>query len=369
MRIIATADQHLGFSRYSRTTDDGQNLRQSDVARQFEHFVDRAIEIAPDVILFAGDVFHQARPSNPVIVHAFSQFQRLKDELPNTVIVVCAGNHDLPRTNETCILQLLGKLGIWIVDRMPRAIEMPALDMNIMCVPETNHLDTPLAPNPAYRFNVLLIHGEIRGLIKGSRAPFVYEASELAAGGWDYVALGHWHEQQEIAPRVWYAGAIDYTTNDVWHEGKTKGFLEVDLETGAVYQHALPAPREHVNVELDGAGLSAETLSELIRDAAQNDFDDKVVRVVLLNVDNETKRAIDPRLIREFKARAVHFALENRAPEQARELIVGHVPRATSLESELRTKLETIAITDNIDRPEFIERGLKYFERTHTEAA
>ena len=56
------------------------------------------IELAPELVLIAGDVFHQVRPTNTAILHAYLQFARLRNALPNTEIVMVAGNHDTPRS-------------------------------------------------------------------------------------------------------------------------------------------------------------------------------------------------------------------------------------------------------------------------------
>lgn len=371
MRIIHCADLHLGMSRYARTTEDGRNLRQVDIEQQFEALVDRVIDRNPDLVFIAGDVFHVARPANAVIVHALKHFQRLASAIGGgNRIVVIAGNHDLPRTNETCILRVLERLGIFVVDRAPGTIQFEGLDLSLTCVPEVHQLEQELKPDPSFRYNVLAIHGEAKGVIPKSRAPFVYEPRELAAGGWDYVGLGHFHDFKEVAPGVFYSGAIDLTTSDCWHESPEKGFIEFDTRSNTATFFPLPSPRPHVTIDIDGAGASVEELNDAISARAfEVNVVDKVVRVVLRNVDNATKRAIDPRMQRELRAIATHFSIENRALESERELIVGMAPRAQSLETELRAKLESIQITESIDRPQFVERGLKYFERTNSEAA
>ena len=58
-------------------------------------------------MLIAGDVFHQVRPTNTAILHAYLQFARLRAALPQAEVVMIAGNHDTPRSSETgCILRL-----------------------------------------------------------------------------------------------------------------------------------------------------------------------------------------------------------------------------------------------------------------------
>ncbi len=113
MRLVHLADLHLGFRQYQRVAPGGQNQREADIARTFAQTVDRVIALRPDLIVVAGDVFHHPRPTNSAILLAFAQFSRLREALPNTPIIVAAGNHDTPRTIDTGgILQLLAPLGV-----------------------------------------------------------------------------------------------------------------------------------------------------------------------------------------------------------------------------------------------------------------
>ena len=62
-----------------------------------EPYLKARIELAPELVLVAGDVFHTIRPSNAAIADAFRQFARLAAALPDSAIVVIAGNHDHPK--------------------------------------------------------------------------------------------------------------------------------------------------------------------------------------------------------------------------------------------------------------------------------
>src|SRR6185369_9381962 len=112
MRLVHLADIHLGFRQYQRQTPAGINQREADVAAAMRRVIDKVIELKPDLVLIAGDVFHTVRPTNPAILHAFIQFSRLTSSLPGTRIVMVAGNHDTPRSAETgSILKLFSQLG------------------------------------------------------------------------------------------------------------------------------------------------------------------------------------------------------------------------------------------------------------------
>ena len=137
MRLVHLADIHLGFRQYQRQTPAGINQREADVAASMRRVIDKVIELKPDLVLIAGDVFHTVRPTNPAILHAFIQFARLKLSLPDTKIVMVAGNHDTPRSAETgSILTLFSQLGINVVERESRWVPVPEHDLTILAVPD-----------------------------------------------------------------------------------------------------------------------------------------------------------------------------------------------------------------------------------------
>ena len=74
MRLVHLSDLHLGYRQYQRLTPTGVNQREADVAATFRVAVDRVIELKPELVVVSGDVFHNVRPTNQAILHAFLQF-------------------------------------------------------------------------------------------------------------------------------------------------------------------------------------------------------------------------------------------------------------------------------------------------------
>ena len=103
------------------------------MAEAFRHAVDDLLEQRPDLIVIAGDVFHSVRPTNPAILHLFQQLQRVRATLPNTPVVIIAGEHDTPRSLETgAILRLYEALGIDIAIETSRRVVFPKLDCAVL---------------------------------------------------------------------------------------------------------------------------------------------------------------------------------------------------------------------------------------------
>jgi DNA repair protein SbcD/Mre11 len=219
MRLVHLSDLHLGFRQYQRLTPTGVNQREADVSRSFRRAVERTIELRPDLVVIGGDVFHTVRPSNPAILDAFRQFTRLRESLRDAIVVMVAGNHDAPKTSETgCILRLFRELGIHVVDSAAERLSFPERDLSVLAVPDAPGVERPkLDPDPSARYNVMLVHGEVAGLLPKDATPLDRAAveitrEELGASKWDYVALGHYHVYREVEPNAYYSGSVDYTS-------------------------------------------------------------------------------------------------------------------------------------------------------------
>lgn len=386
MRLIHISDLHLGFRQFQRQTPGGINQREADVAASFARAIDKMIEIAPDVILIGGDVFHTVRPTNTALIHAFQQFSRLVEALPHTAIVVVAGNHDMPRSTETiCILRLFAApLGLHVADRDARRLEFRDLDLSVLAVPDLPPGSVDLTPDPAWKYNVLLMHGEVQGLpgLSGAdRAVVQYSVSDIVKPEWNYVALGHYHVYQRVADRVFYSGSLDYTSSNPWgelavqREAKLpgKGMIEVNLATGKQTFHPLPVTREYVDLPaVDGVGMSAADIDSAIQRAVsrvKDGIDGKVVRLVINNVPRHIARDIDHKALRELQRRALHFQLDIRRPVLVRRSVSGSPGKRASLADTLRDRLQARNIPGEIDRDALIELGLRYLKNAEDQEA
>ncbi|MEX2109643.1 MAG: DNA repair exonuclease [Gemmatimonadaceae bacterium] len=387
MRLVHLSDIHLGFRQYERQTPAGKNQREADVATTLRTVIDKVIEIHPDLVLIAGDVFHAVRPTNPAILHAFQQFSRLVQSLPESTVVMVAGNHDTPRTAESVsILRLFSSLGINVVEGNAKRFTLHEQDVSILAVPDMEGVDPPFPIDPTAKYNVLVIHGEVEGVIprymeRLDRAPMKISQRALAAEKWDYIALGHYHVYRPVLPHAFYSGSIDYTSTNPWGEmveekesGKGgKGIIEHDLATKTHKFHPIPPVRRWVDLPpISGAGLSPAALDAAIREAVEQcegGIEDKIVRLVVSDVPRHIVRDLDHKTIREFKRKALHFNLDTRRPEIMRPKVGQAAPgRRASLADTVREKLQTRVLTENIDRTALVELGLYYLREADTVA-
>ena len=375
MKLVHLADLHLGFRQYQRQTERGLNQREADVANAFRKAVDKIIDIRPDVIVVGGDVFHAVRPTNPAILHAYTQFAKLVESLPDAIIVMVAGNHDTPRTTETgWILRLFSVLGITVVEEEPKHLRFG--DLSVFAVP-SNSRDPVFKPDESAQYNVLLFHNLLDEVAvrlgPHAQNPSNSRLAAIHPELWDYVAMGHYHVFDQLAPNAFYSGAIEYTSSNIWGEVdeekrkgiRGKGFIEYDLASHAVKFHELPLARRVLDVrQVEGAGMTAADLSDAICaavDGCEGGIDDRIVRLIVRDVPRHILRDIDHRKIREFKRRALNFLLDARRPEPVRLTAVSGAPgRRASLAETVKAMLETRSVTPGIDRKSLVDLGLHY---------
>jgi exonuclease SbcD len=381
LRVVHLSDLHLGYRQYQRVTALGANQREADVALTLTRTIDRVIALRPDLVVVAGDVFHAVRPTNPAILHAFHQFNRLASALDGAPVVIVAGNHDLPRSSETgCILRLFEQEGLYVADFEPRRFSFPDLGVSVLAVPDVPGGRPELTPDPAARHNILLIHGEVAGIIPKraamlDRATFEISEEELGASQWSYVALGHYHVHREVAPNAYYSGSIDYTSANAWGELAEeraaglpgKGFIEFDLDTGTHTFHPVPPSRVLVDLpSFSARGMTGGELDAAVRDAVDGcpgGIDNKIVRLVVRDVARHINNDLDHQALREYKRRAFHFQLEMLRPNVRPLRGEGAPGHPQSLAEFVRERLNSRPVPPEVDRDQLIARVFEYLDQ------
>jgi len=387
VKLAHLADLHLGFRQYDRQTPRGGNQREADVADAFRRAVDDLLEQRPDLILVAGDVFHSVRPTNSAILFLFKEVHRLRAGLPDTPIVMIAGNHDTPRSTETgTILRLYEALGVHVVIETAQYLTFSKLDCSVLAAPH-QALAQPerpaLRPQRGTTFNVLLVHGQLpglgeqRGTMEYGGAPVQLE--DLAPAQWDYVALGHYHVAREIEKNAWYAGSLEYVAPNPWgqlqdeeeYRARGKGYLLVHLPGSRVEFRPVDRTREHIDLpSIDGKGLTPKQLDERISahvTAAKSAIDGQIVRQLVFDVSRATARDLDHAAIRGYKARALHYQLDLRRPDVQRGDAPGSFTHRQTLPETVQTFLEHRPLDADLDRAEFVRLGVDYVARVGRE--
>ncbi len=236
MKIIHFSDTHLGFQAFDVVNAEGVNAREQDVYDAFAHTIDRILAIRPDAVIHSGDFFHRPSPSNRALTFGLEQLRRLCDA--GIPIYVIAGNHETPKTVYTspilrafrslqCVTPFFGDTREYVELDGAAIHGLPHINDPRLLQRELENLE-PLAG----RFNILLLHTSLgkRFLMEEYGEQVFPEEFVEKLAGFQYLALGHWHNFQQIDrhPNAWYSGSLERLSDT--EIGAEKGFIELNID-------------------------------------------------------------------------------------------------------------------------------------------
>jgi DNA repair exonuclease SbcCD nuclease subunit len=333
--FVHAADLHLGNSQY------GLEARREDFDKAFQQLVEKTIELKPDFMIIAGDLFHQARPSNTTLENAIRNFSQLRDA--GIPVMTVDGSHDsapnlitgtilnpldsagliyhLPRHEGAC----WRKEGVCYVYGVPNFRTRRKTEESLPAFME-QHKPTPY---PGV-FNIFVFHMAVD--LPSVKPPYM-EAEvppELIPEGFNYYAAGHVHSpylEKFKTGLLVYSGCTETVNYD---DAKTnKGFYHVKVnEKGIATPEFMPleTSRKFIILEQDFTGLAPSKITELAVQLVKGaDEDGAIVIPVLKGVlPAEASRAeVDITQIRGAieKALIVHPIVQLRESEVPEELV------------------------------------------------
>lgn len=289
--FVHAADLHLGYSQY------GLEARREDFDRVFRELVDKTLALKPDFMIIAGDLFHQARPSNVTLENAIRNFKRLGDA--GIPVLTVDGSHDsAPNLITSTILNPLDSTGlIYHLPRHEGACWRKRDCCYVYGVPNfrTRHRTEEFLPvfmeqnKPAPEqnlFNIFVFHMALD--IPGVKPPYMEaEASpELIPEAFEYYAGGHVHKVYSDSFKsglLVYSGCVE--TVDYEEARLRKGFFHVKVdEKGKALPEfiELKSPRRFVILEQDFQGMSPVKITEMAVQLVKRADEDGVIIVPVL---------------------------------------------------------------------------------------
>lgn len=269
--FVHAADLHLGYAQY------GLEVRRQDFDDAFNEIVDKTIELKPEFMIVAGDLFHQPRPSNVTLENAIRSFKRLRDA--GIPVLAVDGSHDsAPNSITSTILYPLDSAGL--IHHLPRH-EGACWRKNGVCyvygIPNyrTKHKTEEVlpafmeqnvpSPDPSVS-NIFVFHGAID--LAGVKPPYIEAelSPKLVPDGFGYYAGGHVHEQYLGKFKdglLAYSGCIE--TVDYEEGNYKKGFYHVHVNEKGQFQPEiveLQSPRKFVVLEQEFSGVNAHKITE-----------------------------------------------------------------------------------------------------------
>jgi exonuclease SbcD len=289
--FVHAADLHLGYSQY------GLEARREDFDRAFQELVDKTIELKPDFIIIAGDLFHSARPSNVTLENAIRNFSRLREA--SIPVLTVDGSHDsAPNTVTGTIINPLDSAGlVYYLPRHEGACWQKPDCCYVYGIPNyrTRHKTEealPLfmeqnkpTPDPLL-FNIFVFHMAVD--LPSVKPPYI-EAEilpEMMPEGFDYYAAGHIHKpylENFKNGLLAYSGCTE--TVDYEEAKIKKGFYHVKVnEKGEASPNfiELESTRRFVLVEEDFTGVIPSKITERTTQLIKNADEDGVVLIPVL---------------------------------------------------------------------------------------
>ena len=363
MRIAHIADTHVGFSAYRRSDPEtGMNQREVDVYQAFERLVDSLITKRPDVVLHSGDLFDSVRPSNRALSVVLEQLLRLSDA--SIPVVLIAGNHSTPRLKETgSVFRLFEHIKGVTPFYTPG---MHRLDLGDLTVTAFPHQDKESMVNALQswkrghsRYEVGMLHAGIQGLTRYSMG----EANELNLPSSllnleaDYIALGHFHDREQITDNAWYSGSLERLS--FAEAGQEKGYNLVDLERDRKEFVRLPTRPMYSLGPFKAKGKEANVLQdELMAALGSVKVEGSIVRLVVKDVPAALYRSLDLNALRAMAEKAVHLDL-NLEIVQGADAVQWRSTTFGSLDQEFEAYLSQVPV-EGVDKEELRRRGLDY---------
>ncbi len=270
--FVHAADLHLGYSQY------GLEARRQDFDNAFTEIVDKTIELKPDFMIIAGDLFHHARPSNVTLENSIRSFKRLRDA--GIPVLTVDGSHDsapnmitgtilypldsagliyhLPRHEGAC----WRKPGCCYVYGVPNFRTRRKTEEALPAFMEQN----PPAPDSAVS-NIFVFHAAVD--LPSVNPPYIEAEAppELLPDCFDYYAAGHVHKRftgKFKTGLLAYSGCTETVSYD--EAELKKGFFHVKVnEKGKFSQEfmELSSPRRFAILEQEFSGMTSAKITDM----------------------------------------------------------------------------------------------------------
>ncbi len=190
LKIAHTSDVHL---------HDGEGKER--VQKAFTRVVDEVLESGAELFLIAGDLFDHNRVKGQCIDYVYEQLSRV-----TCPTVIIAGNHDCFDNAKSVLREMdftLAGEHVHMLDEIEgKHIELPQLHASVWgrCMTDHSPENLPMAGSPGRirdLWHIGMAHGLFVDYPESGRSSLI-TPDEIAASGFDYLALGHVHVHSQM---------------------------------------------------------------------------------------------------------------------------------------------------------------------------
>jgi exonuclease SbcD len=279
----------------------------------FSDTIEKIIELKPDAVVHAGDVFHRERPGiRPLYIFKKGLERLINAGIP---VIIINGNHDAPkslaRTSPFFIYEGMKDLNI---AHQSKYEYFDVDDHRFHCIPyclDAEKYKSEFSKIEYSKRNVLIMHGMVESMWSERRNDVgEYELDDsFLKSDFDYIALGHSHGRRKVNDNTWYSGSVEYFSFDeAWQE---KGILLVDLGSGRTQPVEIYASRYRIDYPpIDCSGLSAwDIVSEVFKQCNAKNINGKIIRCNLKNVDRNQYKKINRSMFSELNEQCIKLKI------------------------------------------------------------
>jgi exonuclease SbcD len=288
--FVHLADSHLGFIQYNI------EARRDDFTKAFKEAADRAIELKPNFMIIAGDLFHQPRPTNPTLAATIHELKRLRDN--NIKVLAVDGTHDsAPNIVTGTILTPLDNAGLifylpahegacWRTENC-YIYGIPSYQTKVKVEEMLPEFLSKNKPTPDKNlFNIFVFHEAVDD---PKIIPPSMEAElnrDLIPDGFDYYAGGHIHKSSKIPFKsgiLAYSGCLETTTYE--ESSVEKGFYYVQVnekKEAKIQRIKLTSSRNFIAIKHDFSGLRPNEITEKAIELVKNSDTPNTILVLIL---------------------------------------------------------------------------------------
>lgn len=243
MLISHISDTHLGYSQFNL------HEREEDVYEVFEEAVDKSISEHAEIVIVAGDVFHTPRPNGSSIIKLANQLKKLKER--SIPVFFILGEHDITRLQDIPVPYVFHdlKLATRLEENQPvryngitifgfnkeRKSNIESLLQKFKITEQMVKEQKQVGIEGKNNKNILVLH---QGLVDFNRFAGELASTDLPKG-FDYYAMGHYHDHVEKRfdylnnSLIAYPGSIDLSPSEGIKD-VDKGFFLTDVSAQEV---------------------------------------------------------------------------------------------------------------------------------------
>ena len=246
-RFMHIADVHLGYAQY------GSSERYNDFYRSFSAAINDALSEQVDLVIIAGDLFHQRTLSPQTLLQGAHELERLRDASIPVIGVI--GNHEQPhyRDKFSWLDYLAGRRLLTLLN--PRYVDgeltltphdgqsgsyVDVAGMRVYGMRYAGAVTPRLVADAAAileqqtatekpAFTMLVAHAGLDGIVPNFGANITREQLAVLRPHVDYLALGHIHKPYQEDGWIFNPGSLEPNSfPEVEYRG---GAFLVDLDT------------------------------------------------------------------------------------------------------------------------------------------